>query len=297
MNIKKLLLSSLAAFLLAPYALAYDIPEPNGYVTDQASVFSYEDEIAIEAKIQEIEDSTTAEIGVLVIPTTDGEAISQLAFDVGNTWGVGKEQNDNGLVIVIATEDRAWFMATGYGLEGALPDAITKRIAENDFPPHFREGRYAVGILAALDDIEGYLKNDPSVIAEYEGSSIPSDVDGSFVVLLTLLIIIAIAKSIWVGSSAKKKRLKRSLVGSVLLFLLAYATTMLVLAAVLTGVSVLIDLIIIAGPSGGGSSGGSSGGSTWSSGSSDSSSSWGSSSGGGSFGGGSFGGGGSGGRW
>ncbi|MBN2307115.1 TPM domain-containing protein [Candidatus Peregrinibacteria bacterium] len=278
---------------------AFNIPEPNGWVTDEAGVLSYEDEMALELQIDEIEDKTTAEIGILIVPTMGDEDIATVAFDVGNTWGVGKEANDNGLLILVAIEDRAWFMATGYGMEGTLPDAITKRIAENDFPPHFREGDYAGGLSAALTDIEGYLLKDPTIVTDYaESSSDSFAADGKVWIWFGILMFAAAIKSIWIGTRKKKERLNHSIVANIALFGVGMLTTTLLLAAIILGFSILIDLIAMSDASRGGGGGGSSSssGSSWSS--SSSSSSWGSSgSSGGSFGGGSFGGGGSGGRW
>lgn len=299
---KRLILLPLLFVLTLP-AYAFDIPEPNGYVTDTTGTLSYEDEMMLEFKIEEIEEETTAEVGILLTSTTDDEDISSVAFEVGNEWGVGKDENDNGLLILVAIEDRAWFMATGYGLEGTLPDAITKRIAENNFPPYFREGDYAGGLMAALVDVKGYLTNDPTIVATEDLSSYDSDTDSNVVshtIWFFILLAVALGKSIWLGSSKKKKgRMTKCLVSNAILFGLGATFTTLLIAGVLVGISAFFDLIALSPPGkggGGGRSSRSSSSSSWSS--SSSSSSWGSSSSsGGSFGGGSFGGGGSGGRW
>ena len=292
--LKKLFFALLVTTFLVPaFALAFDIPSPEGYVLDQTEVLSYEEEMALELEIQEIEESTTAEIGILIIDTTGDEVISELAFEVGNNWGVGKKTNDNGLMILVALEDRAWFMATGYGLEGTLPDAITKRIAEKNFPSYFRAADYAGGLSAALRDIRGYLENDPTVVASLDTPATTSDDSSAF--WIVVILALAVAKSIWVGASKKKKRLLHAGLGNGFLLLAGLLMLGPAPAAVITVIAAIIDLIIMAGPSSGGGSGSSGSGSSWSS--SSSSSSWGSSSGGSSFGGGSFGGGGSGGRW
>ena len=298
MSFKRILLALLLLFLIMPYSLAFDIPEPNGYVTDLTDTLSYEEEIGLEAHIQEIEDATTAEVGILLAPTTGDEVISTVAFEVGNEWGVGKKENDNGLMILVAIDDREWFMATGYGLEGTLPDAITKRVAERQFPHYFREGDYAGGLEAALDDIEGYLLNDPTIIASYNESETASDyADSSVWIWFAILMAAALAKAIWVGTRKKKNQKSAMLMGNATIFIPAILFTTFGLTAGIMIFSVLMDIVAMSGASGGG--GGhksSSSRSSWSS--SSSSSSWGSSSSsGGSFGGGSFGGGGSGGRW
>lgn len=292
-------------FFVCPVS-AFDIPIPDGFVTDQANIFSEAEEASLEAKVQLIEDKTTAEVGILTVPTTEGEDIASLAFEVGNTWGVGKKENDNGLVILIAVDDRAWFMAAGYGLEGALPDAITKRIAENQFPTYFREGQYAEGVLAALGDIEGYLKNDPSVVAQYQAETYEESQSRTVkeVVIFELLLFLSFIKLVWIAPQKKRKgRIVASLITNAIMLAIGLMFTSALFVAIVMAVSILVDLLIIFGnfEGGGGSSGSSwSSSSDSSSSSSSNSSSWGSSSGsssGGSFGGGSFGGGGSGGRW
>lgn len=301
MFLKKIISCLFLLSFFVSSTFAFDIPESNGFVTDTAGVFSYEEEISLELRVQEVEDSTTAEVGILTISSTDGEDISQLAFDVGNKWGVGKKQNDNGLVIVLAIDDRAWFMATGYGLEGVLPDAVTKRIAEKQFPGHFSEGDYAGGLMAALDDIEGYLINDPFVMADYEESVNTIDYGGlGHPAWFLVLIFLAIAKSIWVGVSEKKKRLLISVISNTILLLFGLTFSSWVSTVIVLVFSIIFDLASMSdykGGSGGSSSSGSSRSSLKRSYSSSSRGSSSGSSSGGSFGGGSFGGGGSGGKW
>ena len=103
-------------------------------------------------KIQEIEKATSIEIAVLVVPTVDDD-INLAAADVGNKRGVGKKGQNNGLVLLIAVDDRKRSIQVGYGLEGVLPDIIAKNIGESRFPPNFRAGNYYQGVTEMLDDV------------------------------------------------------------------------------------------------------------------------------------------------
>jgi uncharacterized membrane protein YgcG len=150
---------------------AFNIPTHDGFVTDLGNVLNTQEEQDLETFIQQTEDSTTAEIAVLTIPSTDGMDISQYATEVGQGWGVGKADRDNGIMIVIAVEDRAFFIATGYGVEGILPDIRVKQIGEANFPVYFRKGDYFSGIKTALVDIDGFLRQDESIISQYNGST------------------------------------------------------------------------------------------------------------------------------
>jgi uncharacterized protein len=289
-------------------ALAFDIPAPDGYVTDLADVFTAEQETGLEIRIGQIEKNTTAEIGILAIKTTGGEDISQVAFDTGNKWGVGKKENDNGLIIVVAIDDRAWFIATGYGIEGAIPDAIAKRIGERDFPIYFKSGDYTSGLLLALNDIESYILKDPSVVASYNYEPEPeteTDFDTSTrqELIFMALIFVAVFKSVFL-IFLKRKYLYMA-IADVAVVAAGFIFATPLFALILIPICLLFDFIAIIAAKdagrGGGYSNGSSSDSSWSSGSS----SWGSSdsgggssdSSGGSFGGGSFGGGGAGGKW
>jgi len=156
MNILKTLsLGLMSLFFFGSVTLAFDVPKHDGFVTDLANVLSDAQEATLEQMIQSTEDKMTAEIAVLTIQTTNGVDISQYATEVGHTWGVGKADRDNGVMIVIAINDREFFIATGYGAEGILPDIRAKDIGDRNFPDNFRAGDYFSGIKGALNDIDG----------------------------------------------------------------------------------------------------------------------------------------------
>jgi len=163
----KKLLILLFVFLLIPSVLA--IPEYKGYVTDNANILK-DWTSQIEQLCDTIEKNTTAEIAVLTIDSLEGEALEEYSLEVARNWGIGKKEKDNGLLLLISYKDKKYRFETGYGLEGILPDARTGRIGRQILTPYFKQGKFGQGTYEALKEIEGLLKQDPSIVAKYEKS-------------------------------------------------------------------------------------------------------------------------------
>lgn len=141
----------------SPYDEVGWLPDKGeGLVCDLAGTLSSEQRDALEARLEAFDDSTSNQIVILLTPGLGGNDVSQFAFDVGNKWGIGQRELRNGVLIVIKPKDETAGqveIATGEGLEGALPDVFCKRIIEDEMIPHFREDDYYGGIVAALDVI------------------------------------------------------------------------------------------------------------------------------------------------
>ena len=194
---------------------AFDIPANDGYVTDVAGVLSQQQKQNLDNQIFGFVKETSAQLGVLIIPTTEWEDIAMLATDVGNKRGVGEKDYNNGLVMVIAIDDRKWFIAVWYGLEGTIPDAIAKRIWEAQFPDNFRAGDYNAWIQAAVNDIYSYIKNDPTVVHAYESSTSFSidDINPEFLFFLIIAFAWLIGKYITSPDPTDPKKRKMTKVG------------------------------------------------------------------------------------
>ncbi len=150
----------LTAAFCASTTYAYSVPDANGYVTDMPSVLTAEEEKSLEFDLQNYRGQTSNEIAVLILDALQGEDISDVAVEVGRAWGVGSKEHDNGVLLLIAIEDRKMFMAVGYGLEGALPDLAAKSIIENEITPHFKSGDYYEGILAGVGAIKAQIAGE-----------------------------------------------------------------------------------------------------------------------------------------
>lgn len=162
----KYLIKGLLFVCLFSVAYGFTIPSYEWYVTDKVWVFSETQKADLTSKIQEIEQATSIEIAILVVPTVDDD-INLAAVDVGNQWWVGKKGQNNGLVLLIAVDDRKWSIQVGYGLEWVLPDLATKRIGEARFPSNFSAGNYYQGVIEMLDDALWYIKQDPALVQKY----------------------------------------------------------------------------------------------------------------------------------
>ncbi len=118
----------------------------------------------LNAKLVEFARETSNQLLVLVVDTLCGYPESDLAFEVGEQWGIGKKGFDNGIVFLVKPfgkpGERALFIAVGYGLEGVIPDLTAKRIVDREAIPHFREGRYFQGVDQATDVLMALAKGE-----------------------------------------------------------------------------------------------------------------------------------------
>lgn len=143
------------------------VPEHGGYwVHDEAQVLSADTRSLLESILKGERDSTTNQIAVLLIPSLEGEALEDYSLRVAEKWGLGRKDRDNGVLLLIAINDRVMRIETGYGLEATLTDAISSRINRNEIAPYFRTGDYNAGVVAGvraiISAIAGeYTNEDP----------------------------------------------------------------------------------------------------------------------------------------
>ena len=157
------------------------VPNPKdggrGYVSDPAAFINAVDIVQINQIIAAIEDSTTAQIAIVVLPSIGTENPKAFATELFNFWGIGQSNKDNGLLILSVMDQRRTEFETGYGMEAVLTDAQCYRIGMQRLVPHFKEGAYGAGLLAALEGIQEVLYNpdaqgdlfDPGHRTSYDG--------------------------------------------------------------------------------------------------------------------------------
>ena len=156
MKLTKLFIVFIIAVFSFTHALAQNVIEklnPPVLVTDLAGVLSPEQKQALEGKLVAIDDSSSNQIAVVILPTLDGNPIEEYATKLFRTWGIGNKKSRNGVLLLIAIQDKKIRIETGYGLEGALPDITCNSIIDNDIKPAFRQQAYYEGIDKATDDI------------------------------------------------------------------------------------------------------------------------------------------------
>jgi uncharacterized protein len=137
------------------------VPPLTERVTDQAALLTPEQKASLEQKLQTFEASKGSQLAVLIVPTTAPETIEQYALRVVEQWKLGRKQVDDGALMLIATTDRALRIEVGYGLEGALNDATSKRIISETMTPHFKAGDFYAGITAGVDQIIRVIDGEP----------------------------------------------------------------------------------------------------------------------------------------
>ncbi|MFA5317966.1 MAG: TPM domain-containing protein [Patescibacteria group bacterium] len=195
-------------FLIASPALAYYNPgAPTGFVNDYANIIEDGLQQEMENKLTQFEQESSNEISVVTIQNLDGDYIENFAEKLFAEWGIGKEDKNNGVLVLVALEDREMRIEVGYGLEGALTDAQSNWIINNEMKPAFKEERYGDGINEAVDKIISATKGE--YISSELGSPITNgesdSLDWSFIFwivifgFLWLAAILGRSKSWWAG--------------------------------------------------------------------------------------------------
>jgi len=183
-------------FLLIPLVVfSYQNPgTPPGFVNDFAGVLTSEQQQSLETKIASFEKDTSNELSVVIIPSLKGDTIENFAEKLFKDWGIGKEKKDNGVLLLVARDDRQMRIEVGYGLEGALTDAQSFWIIQNILRPAFQKGDYYGGISGGVDGIisitKGEFKPDTNL---NRGSGINGD---SFFFMLWVAWVFLV----WTGS-------------------------------------------------------------------------------------------------
>ena len=173
-------------FLLAEAGAQVAIP-PVARVTDQTGTLTAEQKASLEEMLVTFEKKKGSQLAVLMVPTTEPEAIEQYAIRVAEAWKLGRKGVDDGALLVVAKNDRAMRIEVGYGLEGALNDATAKRIVAEVITPRFREGDFYGGINAGLDRMIRVIDGEP-LPAPSRRPAAPAASGGLFELLPMLLI-------------------------------------------------------------------------------------------------------------
>jgi uncharacterized protein len=191
MKITKLFFVFIIAFFSFTHVNGQNIierPNPPVLVTDLAGVLSPEQKQALENKLVAIDDSSSNQIAVVILPTLEGNPIEEYATKLFRTWGIGNKKTNNGILLLIAIQDKKIRIETGYGLEGALPDITCNSIIDNDIKPAFREQAYYEGIDKATDNIAKAAVGEYKVKRERQAKG-----KGSNLLLFLFIVFIIVA--------------------------------------------------------------------------------------------------------
>jgi uncharacterized protein len=140
---------------------AQTFPEkPARLVNDYTNTLTQTEIAQLEQKLVAFDDSTSTQIAVVLIKSLEGYDIADYAVRLAEAWGIGGSKNNNGVLLLASLGDRKVTIQTGYGVEGALPDAIARRIIENEITPNFRSGNYSRGLDQGTSAIISYTKGE-----------------------------------------------------------------------------------------------------------------------------------------
>jgi uncharacterized protein len=179
---------ALFVFLVAFAAWAQvAVPPLTARVTDLTGTLTKEQTASLEQMLQSFEARKGSQFAVLMVPTTEPEAIEQYALRVAERWKIGRKNVDDGAILVVAKNDRALRIEVGYGLEGALNDATASRIIREVIMPRFREGDFYGGINAGVDRMIRVIDGEPLPAP----ASPAPQVGGGFGQSLPILLILA----------------------------------------------------------------------------------------------------------
>ncbi len=167
------------------------IPEKPSFippVIDSTNTLSSQEKEDLYKKLAIYSDSTSTEMFVMIVSTTQGEEIKRYATDLGQKWQIGQKGKDNGIILLIAKDDRKMAIQTGYGVEHLLTDALSKRIIETIIKPNFKQDQYYQGIDEGTNAIFRVLKGEfKNVKSKKEGSILPILVIIGFVVIFLII--------------------------------------------------------------------------------------------------------------
>lgn len=248
---RKLFASTALALTLICFnvALAYTNPgQATGFVNDFANILQPDQKLALEQKLNAFEQNTGNEISVVTIKSLDGDTVENFAEKLFQEWGIGKEREDNGILLLIALDDREMRIEVGYGLEGSLTDILSSRIIRYTLTPSFQQGDFYGGINKATDEmiyiIGGTVPENLSSEEKTTGE-IFDQIGPLFIFLLLfgfnfLMIVTSIlskSKSWWAGG----------VMGFVIAVILGLIFTFwvgLIAALVLTPLGLLFDFLV-----------------------------------------------------
>ncbi len=136
------------------FAVTPPVPAvPPGQVVDLAGIIDTEQEQQLVNLLHELEQKTTVQMVILTITSLDGEDINSFSLKTAEQWQLGRKENDNGLLLTVAREDKKYRFETGYGLESVLPDSLLGSIGRKALMPYFKQGNYGQGIVTAAERV------------------------------------------------------------------------------------------------------------------------------------------------
>ncbi len=179
-------------------------------VNDYTNILTPDQKQTLENKLVALDDSTSTQISVVIVPTVGSYTISDYNVELGRAWGVGGKKDNNGVILLIAKDDRKLDITVGYGLEGALPDATAKSIIDDVIVPNFKGNDYYRGIDEGTDAIIAAVQGQYHSPRTKSGKGIST---GKIVFIVIMVLIFLISSGGGKGGSSMSRRGARGLPG------------------------------------------------------------------------------------
>ncbi|VVE52335.1 membrane protein [Pandoraea cepalis] len=173
------------------------VPPLTARVTDQTGTLTIEQAAALDQTLQAFESRKGTQIAILIVPTTEPETIEQYSLRVVEQWKLGRKQADDGALLIVAKNDRTLRIEVGYGLEGALNDATSKRIISEVIVPRFQQGDFYGGIAAGVNQIVGVADGEPLPAPKAKPDGSIADIQQYAPVIFILVVVVgAVLRSV-----------------------------------------------------------------------------------------------------
>ncbi len=193
MNVYKKIFSLLFLLAFSMAAICQNLPKkpsPEKLVNDYTNTLTEDQKQSLENKLVAFDDSTSTQIAVVIIPSLEGYDVAEYNVALGRAWGVGGKEFSNGVILLIAKNDRKLNIATGYGVEGALPDITAKHIIEDVIKPNFKGDDYYRGIDEGTDAIIKAVKGEYKTPRQKKSIGSGS---GKFIIIIIIIIFLLIS--------------------------------------------------------------------------------------------------------
>jgi uncharacterized protein len=183
----------------------YNPGEPQGHVNDYTNLLSSSEKENLENKLTSFKNETSTELAVVIINSLEEDTIEGFAVQLFEDWGIGTKENDNGVLLLIALEERKLRIEVGYGLEGALTDLQSGQIIRNTLTPAFKSEEYYTGIDKAINQIISAVKGEEFVVDESSNDTSEGSSSYKFIFIIGLIALQLLmnffrkTKSIWQG--------------------------------------------------------------------------------------------------
>lgn len=207
-----LLLASLLSFSQDKFDLEKLLQQkPNKLVNDYTTTLTADQQQTLENKLVAFDDSTSTQVAVVIIPTLNGNDVTDYGVKLGRAWGIGGKEHSNGVLLLIVNGDRAngdkkLYIGTGYGVEGALPDITAKHIIEDVIVPNFKGEDYYRGIEEGTDAIIQAVKGEYKAPENYRSKKGGSGIGRIIFIIIMIVVFLAISGGKGGGGSFMSRR-------------------------------------------------------------------------------------------